>query len=178
MGEFNIRSDILSPISGKVIEKKVFQGDKVSVNTPIFDIEDENSVVSVSLYLPPYTLVKNVKKDMDVQISPANARREEFGFIRGKVEFVSSFPVTQEGMVSILHYPQLVNEISRTGPPYQVDVRILRDPKSVSGFEWSSKAGDSVHVSAGSMCTGLVKVREVPPISLVFPWLKKLLGLI
>lgn len=178
LSELSIRSEIASPISGKVIEKKVYRGDKVAINTPIFDVEDETSKVTVSLYLPPYTLVKNVEKGMDVQISPANARREEFGFIRGKVEFVSSFPVTQEGMMSILQYPQLVNEISKSGPPYLVDVSLLQDPESLSGFAWSSKAGNTIHVSAGSMCTGLVKVREVPPISLVFPWLKKLLGLI
>jgi HlyD family secretion protein len=173
-----VNSEVQSQFVGKVIEVKVFEGDMISTMTPLVDVEEPDTQTEVTLYLPPHSVVKDVVNGMPVQVSPSNAPREEFGFIQGKVQSISPFPATREGMLSILHYPQMVDSLSREGPPYALQIALEPDDHSENGFKWSSSAGNKVRVTPGTLCTGMVKVRDRPPITLLMPWLRQLFGIV
>ncbi|WNV03566.1 NHLP bacteriocin system secretion protein [Candidatus Methylospira mobilis] len=173
-----LTSTVVSPYEGRVIEIKATEGSAVNAMSPIIDVEDETSELEAEIYLPPLGEAKNVRVGMEVQLSPDTAKRQEFGFIVGRVESVSLFPATREGMLAILHRDRVVDSLlSKQGPPVAVRVSLLKNPSTRSGLQWSSRAGSKVEVSGGTLCTAQIKLRERPPITLVMPWLKHLFGL-
>jgi HlyD family secretion protein len=54
----------------------------------------------------------------------------------------------------------------------------MTDQKTRSGYKWSSSLASSAEVTTGTLCTADIKLKEQPPITLVMPWLKRVLGLI
>ena len=70
---------------------------------------------------------------MPALVSPAAVRREEFGAIRGRVESLSSFPVSFEGMVAVLQNRELAQSFFSDGPPYAGRIALIPDPTTASG---------------------------------------------
>jgi HlyD family secretion protein len=114
---------------------------------------------------------------MMIEVTPSTVKREEYGYIIGKVEYVSDFPATHEGMMRLLHNQSLVDQLSNQGTSVQMFASLTLDPGSVSGFKWSSRKSPPLEMSSGTLCSGSVVVRERPPITLVVPLLKRFFGL-
>lgn len=172
-------SSVQSPYRGHVVEVKRDAGGMVAMGTPILSIElldHESTTLEVVAYVPPND-GKNVERGMTVQISPTTAPRDEYGFMIGKVSYVSVFPSTPDGMARVLGNPTLVQSLASAGPPFATYVEIEKDSKSESGFRWSSFKGNSVPVNSGTLCTVNITVRERRPVELVIPMVRQALGL-
>jgi HlyD family secretion protein len=104
-------------------------------------------------------------------------RREEFGFIRGKVTFVSDYPATEAALQRVFENGPLVRALAGAGPVTEVHVEMEPDPATPSGFRWSSAKGAPIQLSGGTLIAGEVVTREQPPIALVVPFLREKLGI-
>ena len=170
---------VLSPYNGRVVEVKRDRGDIVAVGTALISLElvgEDVQGLQVVGYVNPSD-GKNVLRDMPVQVSPTTAPREEFGFLLGKVSYVSEFPSTPEGMMRVLANPTLVQGLSAGGPPFAVYVDLETDDQSVSGYKWSSFKGNEVPVNSGTIANVSITTRERRPVDLVIPLLRTALGL-
>jgi HlyD family secretion protein len=114
---------------------------------------------------------------MEVQVTPTTVKREEFGGIKGKVVKVSSFPITKEGAASLVGNPEIIQSIIAQGPHIQVTTELEVDPKTISGYKWSSSKGPDLKVSPGTITASRVTIEERAPISFVFPIFKEITGL-
>ena len=114
---------------------------------------------------------------MEVQISPTTSAREEYGFLLGKVTYVSEFPSTREGMMRVLANASLVQNLSAQGAPYAVWAELIPDATSQSGYLWSSSKGSRLTVNSGTLCDVFITIREQRPIELVLPLLRQASGL-
>jgi HlyD family secretion protein len=169
-------SRLLSPMDGKVLEVKVSAGGVLSVGTPVVEIETEGNSLEAIVYLPA-DRGKNVQPGMEVRVEPSTVKREEFGTMVGRVTTVSAFPVTPEGMAAILHNDALVKRFSAAGAPYAMLVRFQPDNVAFSGYRWSSGTGPPIRLSTGTLVRAEVTTREVPPIDLVVPLMRRLSGI-
>jgi HlyD family secretion protein len=106
---------------------------------------------------------------MDVQVSPASLSREEYGFMRGKVRSVASFPSTFQSMMRVLANEQLVREFLVAGTPIEVRIDLTPDPSTPSGYRWSSSSGPPFAIDSGALCQANITLAEQLPIRLVFP---------
>jgi len=50
------------------------------------------------------------------------------------------------------------------------------DPSTPSGFQWSSSQGPPFGISSGTLCKARAITRQVRPIELVLPLLRKFFG--
>ena len=139
-------------------------------------IQPEVATLEVLLYLPSEK-VKTVRSGMEAQISPSIVKREEYGFIRGRVTYVGAFPASVDALMRNFQNQVLVQAITSEGTV--TEVRVALDPSAgtISGFEWSSSKGPPITLTSGTLCTGLVVTREQKPVSLLLPFLKSKLGL-
>jgi HlyD family secretion protein len=80
-------------------------------------------------------------------------------------------------MRRLLNNAALVTKLMEEGPPIQVDVALERDPRTPTGYRWSSSHGPSLKISTGTLASGDIVVKEDRPISLVIPTLREKLGL-
>lgn len=168
-------TQVLSPYSGRVLELKVNSGGTVERGTPLLSLEGLNAQGQVDLVAVVYVAPaegKKIRPGMEVQVSPSTVRREEYGFMLGRVTAVSQFPATAQGMLRVLGSTDLVQRLSAGGTPIEVQVELTRSTQGVSGYAWSSQAGPPAGVDSGTLCDIWVTLDEVKPISLVLPVLK------
>lgn len=172
-------SAIRSPQTGRVLEIKMRSGDIVSRGAPLVSLQlaDGQATGLQAVVYVPAARGKAITPGMDVQISPTIAAREEYGFLLGKVTYVSEFPATREGMMRVLANQGLVENLSAAGAPYAVWADLQPDATSKSGYQWSSPKGSQILVNSGTLCDVFITVREQRPIELVLPLLRRASGL-
>lgn len=170
------REWVLSPAAGKVTEIKAVPGGAVAPGTAVVSVESGVTGLQAILYLPP-DQGKLVKPSMEVRVSPSTVKSEEYGTILGRVIEVSDFPSTEQAMQATLQNSGLVTQFSAAGAPFAARVDLIRDPTTPTGYRWSGGRGPATLISSGTIASGEVTVRELPPISYVIPVLRKATGL-
>jgi HlyD family secretion protein len=161
-------TEIVSPSAGRLVDLGVAPGSLVNAGVPIASVEDTSKPLEAIIYMPASSGA-NVRPGMDVQVSPASISREEYGFLRGKVRSVATFPSTFESMLLVVANEQLVREFLTAGTPLEVRIDLTPDPTTPSGYRWSSSAGPPLAIDSGSLCQATITLSEQRPINLVFP---------
>jgi HlyD family secretion protein len=174
--QMTAQASVVSPYAGEVIEMKAVPGSLVAAGNPVLSIQPEGNSLEVLVYLPSLQ-AKAVQAGMDAEISPSTVKREEFGYIRGKVVYVGEFPASSDALMRNFQNEMLVHSIMAGGPVTELRVTLERDSMSLSGYMWSSSHGPAIRISSGTLCTVEVITRRQPPVSLLFPFLKGKLGL-
>ena len=177
--QLQLTTDVISPATGRVVEVKKNRGDVIAAGTPVVSLQlsgQDTEGLQAIIYVPPNE-GKNVTRGLEVQLSPTTAKREEFGYMLGKVTSVSEFPATADGMMRVLSNPGLVQVLSAQGPPFVVYADLVPDPTSPSGYAWSSPKGAQLTVNSGTICNVTLTVRSSRPVELVIPVLREYLGL-
>ena len=174
--EFATQATVVSPYAGQVLEVKVSPGSFVQVGTDIISLQPDVENLETLVYVPSVK-AKDVRPGMAVEISPTTVKREEFGFIRGRVVFVADYPATEAALMRIFENEPLVRALTAGGPATEIRAEMDPDPSTPSGFRWSSPQGAPLRLSAGTICAGEIVVRTQRPISMVFPFIKEQLGL-
>lgn len=172
-------SEVRSPYSGRILEVQVRRGDVIArgSSVAILQLSDQKATgLEAIVYVPPED-GKYVEAGMEVQISPLSAPREEYGFMLGRVTYVSDFPATRAGMLRVLANDVLVNSLMATGVPFSVYADLTEDAESANGYKWSSNKGHTMKVNSGTLCRVTITVRERRPIELVIPLLRRLSGI-
>ena len=176
-------STVVSPYAGRVIElKSGGVGSLVNVGSALLSIEPlgasgQPGTLSVIMFAPSGT-GKSIKPGMEVQVSPGNVKREESGFMIGRVRWVADYPSSTQGIMRTLQNENLVEELTKGGAPIKVLVELVPDKESPTGFEWSSRKGPVDYiVASGTLCKLAVITERQPPIALVVPAVRKFLGL-
>ena len=142
----------------------IVKGDQVS------GLEQNSDVI---LYVP-LDKGKLVEEGMDVKISPTTVNREEHGYIIGRVVSVSASSVTQDHMMSTLQNMQLVLALSKDAAVLEVEVALIGDENTESGYRWSTPKGAPFAIRSGTVCGGEIIVSNQRPIQKVVPFFKRL----
>ena len=166
----NLASDVVSPYDGEVLEVKVSAGSTVAENQPIVSVEPKQPSLEVIAYIPSL-LAKNLRVGMEAEISPSNIKREEYGFIRGRVDFVADFPATDDAMMRNFENSTLVKTLSESGPVTELRATLNPNANTRTGFAWSTSTGPRTSITSGTICLIDVVTRREKPVSLVFPYL-------
>jgi len=173
-----LTSQVVSSYAGRVVELKAGPGTLVTQGSALLTVEAADggtNELEAIIYIPA-TDGKKVERGMDAQIVPSTIKREEHGFMLGKVHFVSDYAATAESMLAVLQNRQLVQELAAGASPIEIRAT-LQAAGTPSGFHWSSKNGPPFKVRTGTLGTAEIVVYRQAPITLVIPLLKKSLGL-
>ena len=175
--EYDAKTRIISPYTGKVLEVSVEEGRVVKPGDIILNlelVEEENNELEVVIFIPSNE-GKKVRPGMKTQISPSIAKVEEYGYILGTVTQAAEFPATPQGMMRVLHNETLVESLLKNGAPIEIYSKLIIDNNTISGYKWSSAKGFPALIQSGTLCDVKITIEEQPPITLVIPVLKKFL---
>lgn len=177
---YETQSNIKSPYNGEVVEVLTDAGVVVGPGTPLFKLKNQHDGKLTNLkgvlYIPSQD-GKKIKKGMEAFVVPSTVQPQEFGFIKGKVTYISDFPITQQGMMTSVKNDQLVKGLLASGPLFEVHVEFEKDPSSYSGFRWTSAKGPDVSIKEGTSCTGKITIKQENPATIVVPAFKKFFDL-
>jgi len=173
--QHDIASNVRSLYSGEVVEVLADAGIVVAQGSPLFKLKyanKSNAKLRGILYVPSQD-GKKIEVGMEALVAPSTVQPQDFGFMKGKVIYVSDFPITQKGMMTSVKNDQLVQGLLKMGAPFEVHVEFERDAASYSGFKWTSAKGPDVFINEGTSCLGKITVKSEPPVTIVIPALKK-----
>lgn len=176
--QLRLASEVTSPYTGRILEVMAEAGSIAAHGTAIMRLDlvgDHIQELEAVLYVSA-TDGKKVRDGMSVQISPTTVPREEHGYMEAIVSRVSDFPATAEAMARVLKNPQLVSVLSGGGAPYETYASLTLDPKTRSGFKWSSSHGPDTGIQSGTICSASITIGSQRPAEMVLPVLKRLLG--
>jgi HlyD family secretion protein len=167
--------DVVSPYRGRVLELMVNRGDLVTPGAPMLNLEMIGDDLLAVLFVPA-TMGKRVQQGMLVRISPSTVNSEEYGYMLGRVNWVADYPSTARGMTRLLANEALVTRLMTAGPPVQVNVALIADAATPTGYRWSSMRGPSLKISSGTLASGSIVVRQDHPLHLLVPTVRERLG--
>jgi HlyD family secretion protein len=174
--ELAIAKNVVTPYAGQVLELKIYPGSTVEAGQPILSIQPDAESLELVLYLPS-NQAKETKAGMEVQISPATIKREEYGFMKGEVVHVADYPATKAAIMRNFENESLVTSLTGSSPVTEVVVSLKTNPRTPSHFQWSTAQGPPVAISSGTICNVQVVTHREKPITLLFPYVKEKLGL-
>jgi len=175
--ELNLKMEVVSRVDGRVLEVEARKGDIIQPGVNIASLERVGNTVKLEVVL--YVKAeegKNIMPGMEAQISPSTVKKEEYGFMLGRVVSVSEYPTTAQGMMISLGSEELVSKLSGEGAPLEVRIDVVTDENTVSGYKWSSSKGPPLKINSGTLCTGTVAVSELRPIGMIIPIVKNSLS--
>lgn len=166
---------VLSPYRGRALELLIDVGDIVQPGSPLLNLEVDSEDLIAVVFVPASD-GKRIQPGMVARITPSTVKREEFGYMVGRVHRVADYPSTFRGIQSLLANDELVKNLIAAGPPIQIDIE-LTTADTPTGFLWSSSRGPNVTLSSGTLVESDIILREDAPIELVIPKIQQELGL-
>jgi len=193
-------SRIVSHTKGTVTQILTAADEYVREGAPVVLLSSPKGTIPDPDFDGPYECIvfvpagegKKIDVGNFVEVMPATIKREEHGFIRGEVVAVSELPATRLAMEAALQHPDLVETFLKRYAPgvlLRVHVKLeLRqgvttndaneiDPKDLNRFHWSSSSGEQQKLKTGTLCEAAIVVEKHRLITLVVPWVKKLMDL-
>jgi HlyD family secretion protein len=167
--------DVVAPATGKVTELAVSEGQMVTANGTVLNVETEGRRLQAVVYVPTEH-GKQVSVGMAARIALSTVKMREWGALNGRVASISNFPATLQGMAAVLGNPQLVQSFGAGSAPYEARID-LQQADTPSGYAWSSGTGPTLDLSSGTTLSAAIEVREEPPINLVLPSVRRAAGL-
>lgn len=181
--DLTLRSKIVSPATGVVLERSVDAGDMLIVGQAIVKLRVTETGgtgnppgVRALLYVAG-SEGKRVKIGMEIQIAPSSIRSEEFGYMLARVRAVTDQPTSSQALKEALRNDALVSSVAALSSPFQIEAEFVRDSSESSGYRWTSRPGPDTRIDAGTLARALIVVEKRRPIEMVVPALRRLFNL-
>jgi HlyD family secretion protein len=127
--------------------------------------------LEIAVFVPALQ-AQELKPGMPVEIVPAFMRGGRYGFMRGTVRTVAEYPATESALLAELQNSRLAPAIAADGPVNEVRVKLIRDHRTTSGYQWSTKNGAPLKIAPAMPCMARIIVREDAPLTLATPAVK------
>ena len=147
----------------------IIAGDKLATIEP-----DQREIVTVAMF--PARLGKRIKVGSKAYISPTSVAKEKYGTIQGVVTDVTNYAVSTKAMENFFASDNLVKTLSKMDSPIAVEISLVRDRSTKSGYKWTNGKGPDRKISEGTLVSANVIIKQQAPVELLIPFLKKLIG--
>lgn len=106
-----------------------------------------------------YNDLRKLKIGQQVQATPANMERENWGYAFGRVVGVEQYPTTRQEIINRVKLDPLASFIQDGQPIYEV--RVILDEQD-GGLVWSREKSNHVKVNNGSFCNIQIITQKKP----------------
>jgi hypothetical protein len=154
-----------APVAGRLAQRSPQSGTVVRPGDAVAVIEPVGAVPTAVVFVPVET-DRRVAAGMPVRLSPADARPDVFGFLRGHVSYAAPFPASADRIRAALQNDAVAASFSQDVPVREVHVAL--DVDAQGNLIWSGLQNNR-SLSPGTPCYATIVVEERAPISFVLP---------
>jgi hypothetical protein len=155
-----------APVGGSLAQRSPQLGSFVRVGDAVATIEPVGANPTAVVFVPVET-DRRVVAGMPVRLSPADARPDVFGFLRGHVTYAAPFPASEDRIKAALQNDAVTAGFS---PDVAVrEVHISLDVDAAGNLAWSGMQNAGRSLSPGTPCYVTIVVEERAPISFILP---------
>jgi hypothetical protein len=99
---------------------------------------------------------------MEAQVWPANEKRDEIGYVYGRISRVVRYPAKLSKVREKLKSETLAKQLTGDGKDlvYEVQIDLRRAPDDSTGYDWSFGKPDDVSMEIGTYCSVLTETRR------------------
>ena len=164
-------SFLTSTVNGLVVSTK-------TDNEPFEAFEPIVSVVGSDYYGQPHRALllayadneaqRGLRVGMEAQVWPANEKRDEIGYVRGRIRQVVRYPANEAKVRQILKSDVLAQQLLDKGVVYEVLIDLQRDPADSTCYDWSFGVPENVSMDFGTYCSVLTETRRISMFQYLF----------
>lgn len=158
-------SYLTSTVSGLVISTKV-DNEPFEAFDPIVSVVDSKETQdSKRTQLIAYAdneAQRNLRIGMEAQVWPADKKRDEIGYVRGRISQVVRYPADAADVRQTLKSNILAQRLLGNGEEvvYEVFIDLQRSPSDPTCYDWSFGQPEDVSMRIGTYCSVLTETRR------------------
>jgi len=104
---------------------------------------------------------RDLREGMMAQVWPENEKRDEIGYVKGKVVRVDRYPVTASEVSQTLKSEEMARRLLASGEMmYQVSIELFPSPTDPTRYDWSFGEPRDVNMNVGTYCSVLSETRR------------------
>lgn len=171
--------NIYSPVTGVILEWFIHPDKYIAAGEIIarLEIHDKETQHKVFYGYLPVEVGRKVRINAEVAIELTTLKQQEYGAILGNIVSISPYAISPESLTRMINDPALIRYFQQKhAAVVEVVIEPQIDPKTISGYRWTSGEGPPIHLTSGTLCTFKGLVEEVHPYLYVIPvwWIKKM----
>ena len=158
-------SFLTSTVNGMVISTKA-DNEPFEAFDPIVSVVDGNATSQQSQHTQLIAYADNeaqrdLRIGMEAQVWPADEKRDEIGYVRGRISQVVRYPADAEEVRQTLKSNILAKRLLEQGDVvYEVRIDLLRSPEDTTCYDWSFGEPANVSMSIGTYCSVLTETKR------------------
>jgi hypothetical protein len=158
-------SFLTSTVNGLVISTKA-DNEPFEAFDPIVSVVDGNAVDGHSQHTQLIAYADNeaqrdLRIGMEAQVWPADEKRDEIGYVRGRITQVVRYPADADEVRQTLKSNILAKRLLEQGDVvYEVRIDLLRSPEDSTRYDWSFGEPADVSMGIGTYCSVLTETRR------------------
>lgn len=158
-------SFLTSTVNGLVISTKT-DNEPFEAFDPIVSVVDGNASDGQSQHTQLIAYADNeAQRDllisMEAQVWPADEKRDEIGYVRGRISQVVRYPADADDVRQTLKSNILAKRLLEQGDVvYEVRIDLLRSPEDSTQYDWSFGEPENVSMGIGTYCSVLTETRR------------------
>ena len=158
-------SFLTSTVNGLVISTKA-DNEPFEAFDPIVSVVDGNAADGHSQHTQLIAYADNeaqrdLRIGMEAQVWPADEKRDEIGYVRGRITQVVRYPADADEVRQTLKSNILAKRLLEQGDVvYEVRIDLLRSPEDSTLYDWSFGEPADVSMGIGTYCSVLTETRR------------------
>ena len=156
-------SILTSTVEGTVISTKV-DNEPFEAFEPILSVVDGMDPRSGKAMLIAYVDnagQRHIKEGMGAQVWPENEKRDEIGYVRGRITRIDRYPVAADVVRQTLRSEEMADRLLTAGTTmYQVNIELFTSAENPAEYDWSFGEPDYVNMNIGTYCSVLTETRR------------------
>ena len=158
-------SSLTSTVDGLVISTKT-DNEPFEAFDPIVSVIDGNASDGQSQHTQLIAYADNeaqrdLRIGMEAQVWPADEKRDEIGYVRGRITQVVRYPAAADEVRKTLKSNILAKRLLEQGDVvYEVRIDLLRLPEDSTRYDWSFGEPADVSMGIGTYCSVLTETKR------------------
>ena len=156
-------SILTSTVEGTVISTKV-DNEPFEAFEPIISVISGNEAQTQRTMLIAYidnAGQRDLREGMGAQVWPEDEKRDEIGYVRGRVMRIDRYPVSANEVRQTLKNEEMASRLLESGHMmYQVNIELMRSEQNPTLYDWSFGQPDDVSMNVGTYCSVLSETRR------------------
>lgn len=156
-------SILTSTVEGTVIDTKA-DNEPFEAFEPILSVVSDDERPSRRAMLIAYidnAGQRDLREGMSAQVWPEDEKRDEIGYVRGKVVRIDRYPVAENQVKQFLKSEDLARRLLESGNMmYQVNIELLPSKDNPDQYDWSFGQPEDVNMNVGTYCSVLTETRR------------------
>ena len=156
-------SILTSTVEGTVISTKV-DNEPFEAFEPIISVVNGQQAQNQRSMLIAYINnagQRDLREGMTAQVWPEDEKRDEIGYVKGRVVRIDRYPVSASEVRQTLKNDEMATRLLSSGEMmYQVQIDLLPSPENPALYDWSFGQPEDVSMNVGTYCSVLSETRR------------------